>query len=172
MSRSLFAFTVIMLGLLRPLGAIPAVADPGENRPGCGTYCQSTGQYGAPGGADKKLAVTIDSSGTLTPEADGYVPITVTCNLQVQCMGALVLELRGWSNPEDPMPFVTGRCDLPVNAGATQTIGVRVPTAAIAFVRSNGPTPLRVIASTGGMKNVNFDQIQTLTTAELTLAAS
>jgi hypothetical protein len=116
--------------------------------------------------------VTIDSSGTVTAEPDGYVPITVTCNLQVQCVGALLLKLHGWSNPEDQLPSVTGRSDLPVVAGARQTIGVRLPTAAIAFVRSNGPTPLGVIADTNGMQNVNFDEVYTLTEADLTLAAS
>jgi hypothetical protein len=162
---------LITFGSEASWNATKAVADPDESRPGCGTFCQSTGQYGAPGGNNKKLAVTINSTGTVTPDTDGYVPVTVTCNLQVQCTGALLLELSGWSNPGDSMPWVTGRSDLPVNAGATQKIGVRVPAAAINFVRSNGPTPLQVIADTGGMYNLNFDLIQTLTHAKLTMAA-
>jgi hypothetical protein len=166
------AVALITLGLLAPWGATKAVADPSGDQPGCGTFCQSAGQYGAPGGANKKLAVTIDSSGTVTADPDGYVPVTVTCNLQVQCTGALLLELKGWSNPGDSMSWVTGRSDLPVNAGTTRTIGVRVPAAAIDFVRSHGPTPLTVIADTGGMSNLNFDLIQTLTHAELMLAAA
>lgn len=163
------AVGLVALGSLAPWGATKAAAD--ETRPGCGTFCQSAGQYGAPGGGNKKLAVTIGSSGTVTPDPDGYVPVTVTCNLQVQCTGALLLELAGWSNPGDSMSWVTGRSDLPVNAGATQTIGVRVPAAAIDFVRSHGPTPLTAIADTGGMSNLNFDLIQTLTRANLMMAA-
>ncbi|MBV9722643.1 MAG: hypothetical protein JO082_12105 [Mycobacterium sp.] len=163
------AIGLVTLESLTPWGATKAAAD--EIRPGCGTACQSAGQYGAPGGANKKLAVTIDSSGTVTPGPDGYVPVTVTCNLQVQCTGAMLLELNGWSNPGDSMSWVTGRSDLPVNAGATQTIGVHVPAAAIDYVRSNGPTPMHVIADTGSMSNLNFDLIQTLTRAELTMAA-
>jgi hypothetical protein len=163
------AVGLVTLGSLTPWGAVKAAAD--ETRPGCGTFCQSAGQYGAPGGGNKTLAVTIDSSGTVTPDPDGYVPVTVTCNLQVQCTGALLLELAGWSNPGDSMSWVTGRADLPVNAGATQTIGVRVPAGAIDFVRSNGPTPLTVLTDTGGMFNLNFELIQTLTRASLTMAA-
>jgi len=157
-------------GLLAPVGANKAGADPGETRPGCGTYCQSAGQYGAPGGSGK-YAVTIVSTGTVTPDSDGYVPVTLTCNLQIQCVGALLVELSGWSNTQDEMSWVTGRSDLVVNGGATQTIGVKVPAAAIGYVQSHGPTPLKVVADTNGMTQAYQDGFQTLNQAQLTMAA-
>jgi hypothetical protein len=164
------AVGLLSLGFLAPGGANKAAADPGETRPGCGTYCQSAGQYGAPGGPEKQ-AVTIVSSGTVTAEPDGYVPVTLTCNLQIQCVGALLLELSGWSNTQDEMSWVTGRSDLLVNRGATQTIGVKVPAAAIAYVRSHGPTPLNVVADTNGMTQTYQDGFQTLNEAKLMVAA-
>ena len=135
------------LGFLAPWGPPKAVAD--GDRLGCGASCQSAGQYGAPG-SNAPQAVTI-LSGTVTPDPDGYVPVTLTCHMQTQCVGALVLELRGWDNPQDRLSWVTGRSDLLVNGGATRTIGVPVPAAAIAYVRSQGPTPLSVTADTNPM---------------------
>src|ERR1700744_4018911 len=77
-------------GGLAPFAATKAVADPGEIRPGCGTYCQNAGQYGA-AGSPPPSPVTIVSTGTITIEPDGYAPVTVKCNAQVQCRGALLL---------------------------------------------------------------------------------
>ena len=75
--------------------------------------------------------VTIVSTGTVTVDADGYAPVTLTCN--GQCMqGRFMLELSGWSNPQG-MSWVTGRSDLLVNAGATRTIGVPLAAATIAL---------------------------------------
>lgn len=151
------------LGLLAPFGANKAVADPGEIRPGCGTYCQNAGQYGA-AGSPPPSPVTIVSTGTITIEPDGYAPVTVRCNAQVQCQGALLLGLSGWSNPQG-MSWVTARSDLVANADATQTIGVAVPAGAIAFLRSQGPTPVTVTADTNPMGAYQ------LASAHLTLAA-
>jgi hypothetical protein len=137
---------LITLALLEPWGAPKAVAD--GDRLGCGTECQSAGQYGAPG-SNAPPETTILSSGTVTADADGYVPVTLQCHLQTQCVGTLLLSLAGWDNPHDRLPFITGRSDLVVNGGATRTIGVPVPADAIAYVRSNGPTPLSVTAAAG-----------------------
>ncbi len=133
------AVGLIILGSLAPWGAPKAIAD--GDRLGCGTFCQNAGGYGAP--ADpRKPAVTIVSSGTVTAGSDGYVPVTVTCDLNVQCSGALLLCLR----TNDPalvnlgMPGECGRSDLVANAGATRTIGVPMPAPALAFLRSHGPT--------------------------------
>jgi hypothetical protein len=117
-------------------------------------------------GSNAPQAVTILSSGTVTPDPDGYVPVTLTCHMQTQCVGALLLELRGWDNPQHRLSFVTGRSDLQVNGGATRTIGVPVPAAAIAYVRSQGPTPLHVITHTDA-----GNDFQRLNDADLMLAA-
>jgi hypothetical protein len=170
------AVVLAALGFLAPLGANKAVADPDETHPGCGTFCQNAGQYGAPA-APAKDAVTIISTGTITVEPDGYAPVTLKCNLQVQCEGALLLELSGWANPHDSMSWVTARSDLVVNAGATQTIGLAVPAGALAVLRAQGPTALAVLADTGHMVRSDSGVSQytegfnTLTRATLRLAA-
>ena len=60
---------LITLALLEPRGVPKAVADDGD-RLGCGTACQSAGQYGAP--ALPPSPITILSTGTVTPDPDGY----------------------------------------------------------------------------------------------------
>ena len=141
---------LVAVGFLATCGANDAAADPGEIRPGCGTYCESAGQYGG-AGQPPPSPVTVVSSGIITVEPDGYAPVTVKCNAQVQCHGALMLDLQGYSNPQDRLSWVTGRSDLVANAGATQTIGIPVPAGAIDFLRSQGPTPVRVVADPNPM---------------------
>jgi hypothetical protein len=154
----------VTLGLLASYGANTAAADQGSgDRLGCGTYCAQAGQYGAAGDPPPS-PVTILSRGTVTADADGYAPVTLKCKETVQCQGALLLDLHGWSNPQG-MSWVTGRSDLVVNAGTTRTIGVPVPAGALAFVRSHGPTPLGVTADT------NPTYSSQLAGADLTLAA-
>jgi hypothetical protein len=123
------------LGFLAPWGATKAVADSSGDRLGCGTYCQSAGGYGAPGGYKPPPAATLISSGTVTADADGYAPVTLTCNLQVQCMGALLMG--------------GGRSDLLVNAGATRTIAVPLSPQVFAGLKANGPTTLDLTIDTG-----------------------
>jgi hypothetical protein len=153
---------LMALALVAPWGAPKAVAD--GDRLGCDTRCQSAGQYGAPG-QNGPQAVTI-LPGTVTPDPDGYVPVTLTCHIQTQCEGSLVLELAGFDNPHDRLPWVTGRSTLQVNGGATRTIGVPVPAEAIAYVRSNGPTPMQVVTVTDSapddFKSLNHDVTLTL----------
>ena len=154
---------LIALALVAPWAAPKAVAD--GDRLGCGTACQSAGQYGA-AGSNGPQGVTILSSGTVTPDPDGYVPVTFACHMPTQCAGSVVLELAGFSNAQDRLPFVTGRSDLVVNGGATRTIGIPVPAAAVAYVRSQGPTPMGVVTSIDG-----GEDFKGLNHATLTLAA-
>jgi hypothetical protein len=81
------------------------------------------------------------SSGTVTTDADGYVPVTLTCELPVPCKGAVVLWLEALG--------AEGRSDLLVEAGTTRTIAVPLPASALAFLRSDGPTSLMVNADNG-----------------------
>jgi hypothetical protein len=155
----------VTLGLLACYGANTAAADQGSgDRLGCGTFCASAGQYGAAGDPPPS-PITILSSGTVTADADGYVPVTLKCNAKVQCHGALLLGLHGWSNPQDRLSWITGRSDLVVDPGATRTIGVPVPAGALAFLRSRGPTALDVNADTNAMGSYQLGG------ADLTLAA-
>jgi hypothetical protein len=125
------AVGLVTLGLLASYGANKASADQGSgDRLGCGTYCQTAGGYGSAGGnvVLPPPAVSLVSTGTVTADADGYVPVTLTCHRTVQCKG--VLRLSGKFQTVDPdtgnaiHPVVTGQSDLVVNPGATRTIGV------------------------------------------------
>jgi hypothetical protein len=133
----------VTLGLLASYGANTAAADQGSgDRLGCGTFCQNGGGYGGAGPEPSQYAVTVVSSGTVTADADGYVPVTLTCHLTVQCRGAFILELFS----PDYSQIYNGRSDLVVDAGATRTIGVPLdkPAAALAMLRSSGPTTASV----------------------------
>ncbi|OBH00633.1 hypothetical protein A5696_15535 [Mycobacterium sp. E2699] len=81
--------------------------------------------------------------GTVTLDADGHVPVTLTCNLPVQCRGALIVDLNSINDGS------RGRSDLLVNAGATSTLGVLLPAPSVAYLRSHGPTTLEVTADSG-----------------------
>jgi hypothetical protein len=111
----------------------------GEVRPGCGTYCQSAGPLqGAPG--EGQDAVTIVSGGTVTLDPDGYLPVTLTCNLSVQCRGSVIAtggEYHG--DAAGPDQQWTGRSDLLVDAGATATLGLRMPAPLVAYIRAHNP---------------------------------
>ena len=174
MSRSLLFIALMIMSLLAPCGITKAVADQGGDRIGCGTFCQSAGGYGATA-SSAPLASTIVSSGTVTADSDGYAPVTVKCNLSVQCSGAILFCLQGTASDPDlsrlGMAGYCGRSDLLVNAGATRTIGVPFPAAALAFLRSHGPTPavLSVNASQSAGVGTAY---QTLSSATLTVAAS
>jgi hypothetical protein len=117
---------LITLALAAPWGAPKAVAD--GDRLGCTTYCQNAGGYGSAVGPQPPPAVTLENTGTVTADADGYVPVTLRCNLPGQCAGVLMLD--------------GGRSDLLVNGGATRTIGVPLSPQEFASLKSNGPTTL------------------------------
>ena len=127
---------------------------PGGERFGCATYCQNAGGYGGVNNPNPPPpAVTLVSTGTVTADADGYVPVTVTCNLPVQCSGAIVLDIPETLNSPDVCGggnyHWAGCSDLLVNANSTRTIGVPLTAAAIAYLRSNGPTTLGLYIDTG-----------------------
>jgi hypothetical protein len=105
-----------------------ALAD--GDRLGCATYCQNAGGYGATGKDTKPPAVTLVNTGTVTADADGYVPVTLSCNLPGQCAGVLILG--------------GGRSDLLVNGGATRTIAVPLSPETLASLKANGPTTLNL----------------------------
>jgi hypothetical protein len=157
---------LVAVGLLATWDAPKAFAD--GDRLGCGTFCQNAGGYGAP--ADpRKPSVTIASGGTITSDADGYAPVTLTCNLAVQCSGALLLCLQ----THDPalinlgMAGECGRSDLVANAGATRTIGVPFPAPALTYLRSHGPTTSTLNAAIAQPP----DGFTNLNSANLTVAA-
>ena len=81
-----------------------------RGRLGCGTYCQAAGILNG-GAGDGQPAVTVVPSGTVTADADGYAPVVLTCNLTVQCQGALVLSLQQtWISRTGVYRRQIGRC--------------------------------------------------------------
>jgi hypothetical protein len=161
------AVGLITLGFLAPWGATKALADPGGDRLGCGTYCQNAGGYGGAAGGPTQPPVTVVSNRTVTAEPDGYVPVPVACSLSVQCLGALMVDLRVTAGTTDSFgdPVWThvgdGRSDLVVDAGATRTIAVPVQTSVIAYLRSHGPTTLSIMGDVGQSRGqtANFTNI-------------
>jgi hypothetical protein len=118
----------------------------GEDRLGCGDFCQTAGGYGGAGGTTPHQdAVTVASSGTVTADPDGYVGVPLTCHLSVQCRGVVIV-----SGPPGG-----GRSDLVVDAGATRTLGVPLGSSAIGFLRSNGPTTMDVTTDARNSAMVN-----------------
>lgn len=129
---------VITTGFVTLFAVIPrAHAD--ETRLGCGTYCQAAGPLQG-GIGEGREAVSIQSSQTVTLDADGYLPVTLTCNLSVPCTGYLSAGIAG-------LDFIA-RSDLLVNKGATATLGVALPAQAVAHLR-RGPDTVGVLANVG-----------------------
>ncbi|MCV7351141.1 hypothetical protein H7K15_13520 [Mycobacterium parmense] len=121
----------------------------GELRPGCGTYCQNAGGYGAPGEHGVE-AVTIVSRGTVTLDPDGFLPLTLTCNLPVQCTGA-ILVCTGDGSKLSTMAMGCGRAEEMLDGGATQTVGVPLPTPALGFLQSRGLAAASVTVDNRGV---------------------
>ena len=127
-----------------------------ERRLGCATYCQDAGILNG-GAGEGQPAVTIvssdqpappygDPSGTVTADADGYVPVVLKCNLSVQCRGSLVLAVgRGGIDQGSP----DSKSDLQVDAGATTTLGVRLGPVALPWLQSHGSAQFTVIVDAG-----------------------
>jgi serine/threonine-protein kinase len=138
------------------LGAQPQAAPPSAapqtrtltgDRLGCGTGCQSAGGYGAPGDAGVE-AVTILSNGTVPLDPDGYVPLTLTCNLPVSCTG----EIRACAEVPDSAGsgMGCGRSDEKVGPNTTRTIGIALPTPVLGVVQAQGSTSIHFTVHTGG----------------------
>lgn len=106
-------------------------------RLGCGTYCRSAGILNG-GAGDNQPAVTVVSNGSVTPDVDGYVPVTLTCNLTVQCRGSVVLDLiRPEFQARGEQGYIAGSSDLVVDAGATTTLGVPLDAVARSWLQSH-----------------------------------
>jgi hypothetical protein len=135
------AVGLFTLGLLAPWGAPKAVAD--GDRLGCTTYCQNAGGYGGAGSAGPKPPPIVEvASGAVSPDADGYIPVKVTCLDSSTCQGAITLNITSESFPDHcggGKYNWAGCSDLLVNAKSTRTIAVPLTPAALAYVRANSP---------------------------------
>jgi hypothetical protein len=125
------------LGFLAPWGAPKAVAD--GDRLGCATYCQTAGGYGGAGGQPPPPPFATVASGAIQADADGYIPVTVTCMASSTCKGIILLSIPGGPYPEPcGGPYHWAGCsDLFVNANSTRTIAVPLTPGALAYLRDN-----------------------------------
>ena len=167
--RSITAATIgwVSLGLLPSCASnTHAVAGPtttsqsmsasGEARLGCGTYCQSAGIVNGEAGSSGRPALSIVSGSPITADADGYVPVTLTCNLPVQCRGVISVEI---GNGPD------GKSDLVLDAGAVRTFGVRLSAQGFASLQSRGRISVLVIADSGPSLGIDTENSPPGTTA-------
>jgi hypothetical protein len=129
-----------------PTTTTAAPAANGELRLGCGPDCQTAGGYGAPGAQVKLVDVIKVVGGAVRLDADGYVPVTLTCLIPATCQGFIALGVEGYTPPvsstQVPHPF---RSDLLVNANSTQTMGVPLTADALAYVRAHSPVTVAVV---------------------------
>ena len=136
------------VGLVATCGANNAAADPSGSgdRLGCSTYCQNAGGYGAAGSNTPYVPIVKVASGAVRTDADGYVPVTVTCVASSTCQGAIVLAITSVSFDDKcggGQYSWAGCSDLLVNANSTRTIAVPLTPAALAYVRANSPVTVR-----------------------------
>jgi hypothetical protein len=142
---------LVAVGFLATCGANNAAADPSSSgdRLGCSTYCQNAGGYGAAGSNAPYVPIVKVASGAVRADADGYVPVTVTCVASSTCQGAIVLEISG-VNFDDVCGGGNyrwaGCSDLLVNANSTRTIAVPLTPAALAYVRAHSPVTVGATA--------------------------
>ncbi len=112
---------------------------------GCHQYCQQAGGYG--GGPAGRPVLKVLTTGTVVPQSDGTVPITVRCLVPVKCQGALLLE-SGSSKPS--LEFACqnssrgqrsawwAQSDLLVDGNSARTIGLPLKACPLALLRREG----------------------------------
>jgi hypothetical protein len=129
------------VGFLATCGANNAAADPSSSgdRLGCSTYCQNAGGYGGAGSNTPYMPVVKVASGAVRADADGYVPVTVTCVASSTCQGAIITGVSFDDVCGGGHYNWAGCSDLLVNANSTRTIAVPLTPAALAYVRANSP---------------------------------
>jgi hypothetical protein len=125
-----------------PTSAAPAGS--GELRLGCGTYCKSAGGYGAPGATGTEVIPVKVVGGSVHVDADGYVPVTLTCAIPATCKGVVVVVINGFTPTDSSKDSGYGRSDLKIDANSTQTIGVPLSPQTLAYARAHSPVSVEV----------------------------
>ena len=138
-----------------PAPTTTAPAASGELRLGCGTACQSAGGYG---GANPEGKTWVDTTkvvgGAVNLDADGYVPVTVTCLVPATCEGYITLGVEGGPQSDLCGNYHHDGCsDMVINANSTQTFGVRLLPDALAYARAHSPVTVGVTAHTSSPAN-------------------
>lgn len=123
----------------------------GEVRLGCGTACQSAGGYGGANPYGKTWVETTKVvGGAVSLDADGYVPVTVTCLVPATCKGVITLGIEGGPHSDLCGNYQHDGCsDMVINANSTQTFGVPLLPDALAYARAHSPVTVGVTAHAG-----------------------
>jgi hypothetical protein len=138
---------LVTAGFVMPFAVTPSARADGESRLGCGTYCQAAGPLAGSTGSGQAAVTIVSVSKMVALDADGYLPVTVTCNLSVQCRGSIIATGCEYLGPDAAgSDRWIGRSDLLVGAGATATLGVRLPAPLVAVIRAHNPPPCPSVA--------------------------
>jgi hypothetical protein len=133
-----------------PVDTSTSPAPTGELRLGCGTACQSAGGYGAANPLGKTYVdITKVVGGAVSLDADGYVPVTVTCLVPATCEGYITLGIEGGPQSDLCGNYHHDGCsDMVINANSTQTFGVPLLPDALAYARAHSLVTVGVTAYT------------------------
>jgi hypothetical protein len=131
-----------------PTTTTAAAAASSPVRLGCGTACQNAGGYG---GANPEGKTWVETTkvvgGAVTLDADGYVPVTVTCLVPATCKGYITLGVIGGPQSDLCGNYHHDGCsDMVINANSTQTFGVPLLPDALAYARAHSPVTVGVTA--------------------------
>jgi hypothetical protein len=137
----------------------PASQQADEVRLGCGTYCQNAAVAGGGDSGTGQMALTLVGT-TVILDKDGYLPVTLTCNLSQQCRGAIVV------TDTDAMPNQNGRLgrggsDLVLDAGQTRTFGIPLPRYMVGVLTSSQPPCAHPTGLCPPRVDVTADSMQT-----------
>lgn len=120
---------VVMAALLLATGASASEQLRGKHRPGCGRFCKEAGALGGGGIDPSTYPVTIPPQ-TLDGTRDRIVGIRATCNLETDCVGAIIL--NGHRVGE------YGRANLRIPAQTTAKVPVGITRRAIRILEEIG----------------------------------
>jgi hypothetical protein len=104
-----------------------------EEPPGCDRFCRQAGGFGA--GEIEDLPVTIPAQEI--PVREGIAEVRATCDLDVDCVGAIILS--GSHIPE------YGRADLEVPAGTEAVARVEITPEGLEALEREGDDPESVV---------------------------
>jgi len=127
-----------------------------SEEPNCGEFCAQAGGFGA-GEAPDVQPVEVPPQ-ELEVDAEGNVAVAATCNLDDDCLGAIILT---------GLEAEYGRADLEIPAGETEDVLVAVTEESLSELESRGSDPS--VAAT--IPLVDESQPVSFNTEPLTLVA-
>ena len=124
--------------------SIPAAANGAVNL-GCSEYCQTAGGYGGDDTAPRPM-IRLAANAPVRPLSDGTIPLTFTCLFTSTCLGTVFIDSA--SGPQ--FSNVDHGSDIKINgSGATRTIAVPLPSAALTELQARGRLSVQVSTDLG-----------------------